>query len=595
MRFNVFARRADMKRITCIICLVALILIGASIADLHADEDTTGDLIRFAIIGDRTGGHVPGIYGQIIDIVERMKPDFAITVGDQVEGYVDDTTIMIAELREYDSIVAPLSMALHFTPGNHDIWSDLSEEFYINHVGRPFYSFDFEDLHIVILDNSCHNSTEDFTSEQLSRLNSDLARNSGANHIFVFMHKPFWFDTVAEAKPDTLHSLFVKYGVEAVFTGHFHRYFSGEFDGITYTNIGSSGGGADVSPTGMHYHFAWVTVTSDELNITPITLEGARSWDDLTVAQLKFINQIQFKGVNVDNALPIGDDLNPTEQQIEIRITNLNDDISIEDTIRWDCPDNWTIEPAVMPYAVDAGTESILTFSCANSGDLYPLPQLDVKYPYADGKTCDVRQQIRVARVADCYYGAKSITIDGHITEDIWGDPETVLFHPGGGEMQTEPVKFFFAYDSNYLYLAARCEESVMDSLVAKAKRHDGAVYADDCVGYFIQPDIDQGIAYQIYINPLGHVFDQKLEVGDDGYTDYDSRWDSEYAIKTHHGDSFWSIEAAIPLMHLKAKTEPGTKWGINFRRKQARLNTAADWQTPIDYNPNSYGVLKLH
>ena len=118
-----------MKRITSIICLDVFVLISASITDLHADVDTTAEIIRIAIIGDRTGGHVPGIYGEIIERIERMKPDFAITVGDQVEGYVDDTTIMIAELREYDSLVTPLPMPLYFTPGKHDIWSDLSQEF----------------------------------------------------------------------------------------------------------------------------------------------------------------------------------------------------------------------------------------------------------------------------------------------------------------------------------------------------------------------------------------------------------------------------------------------------------------------------------
>jgi hypothetical protein len=32
---------------------------------------------------------------------------------------------------------------------------------------------------------------------------------------------------------------------------------------------------------------------------------------------------------------------------------------------------------------------------------------------------------------------------------------------------------------------------------------------------------------------------------------------------------------------------------GLNFRRKQARLDTAADWM-PIDYDPSSLGVLVL-
>jgi hypothetical protein len=33
---------------------------------------------------------------------------------------------------------------------------------------------------------------------------------------------------------------------------------------------------------------------------------------------------------------------------------------------------------------------------------------------------------------------------------------------------------------------------------------------------------------------------------------------------------------------------------GLEFRRKQKRLNSAADWQVPLDYNPATYGVMVL-
>jgi len=39
---------------------------------------------------------------------------------------------------------------------------------------------------------------------------------------------------------------------------------------------------------------------------------------------------------------------------------------------------------------------------------------------------------------------------------------------------------------------------------------------------------------------------------------------------------------------------EPGKKWKINFRRKQRRLDTVADWQVPIDYDPETLGFLLM-
>ena len=77
----------------------------------------------------------------------------------------------------------------------------------------------------------------------------------------------------------------------------------------------------------------------------------------------------------------------------------------------------------------------------------------------------------------------------------------------------TDPVYFYFAWDKDNLYIAAKCMETKMDSIRANAKEHDGAVYGEDCVGYFFQPETDDGPAFQIYFNPLGTAFDQKIGI----------------------------------------------------------------------------------
>jgi hypothetical protein len=552
------------------------------------------DVIRFAVIGDRTGGHVPGVYEKILDRVESMKPEFAITVGDQIEGYNDDIDMIDAQWAEYDSIASVLSMPLFFTVGNHEIWSDISYDHYRETRGETYYSLNWGSLHLVVLDNGRYNSTSDFASEQLDWLAADLPKYSGGYRLIVFMHKPFWFDTIEEGKPDTLHSLFVANGVEAVFTGHYHSYFSGEYDGIKYTSLGSSGGDASESPTGMHYHFAWVAVTDDEIDITPITLEGARAWDDMPASDLKFIDQIRYRGVVMDKPLSVSRDMTPSDTMISLRVVNLNDDLTLSDTIEWKCPENWTVSPLRRAFSLGPNEEIQLIFAPTNDGRLYPLPSLQTDYAYNENFKCHVERNLRVARSVDCY-PADRVSVDGKLDEGCWKDPATRLFHQDGSMMQTDPVEFYFAYDSANIYLAARCEESKMDSLTSKATDHDASIFSEDCVGYFIQPDIDRGVAYQVYINPNAAVFDQKLIVAEDGYTDYYREWDGEYEVNTQRGDDFWTVEAAIPLSVLDAEVSPGMKWGINFRRKQARNNAAADWQTPIDYNPNTYGVLLLH
>jgi hypothetical protein len=75
---------------------------------------------------------------------------------------------------------------------------------------------------------------------------------------------------------------------------------------------------------------------------------------------------------------------------------------------------------------------------------------------------------------------------------------------------------------------------------------------------------------------------------------DYDRHWDGEYEIGVHRDDDFWSIEIRIPVEQFGIKIESGQNWRINFRRKQPRLETTADWQTPIDYKPDTFGLLLI-
>ena len=152
-----------------------LLLIALSImTPLKAQETKSGATIvapvRFAIIGDRTGDHMPGIYEQIVAEVERMKPDFVLTVGDMIEGYTADTNRLNQQWGEYKSMISKLSMPIYFTPGNHDITTDAALGTYQKQIGKPYYSFDIGGIHFIILDNSRWDSSKDLPKEQLDWL-----------------------------------------------------------------------------------------------------------------------------------------------------------------------------------------------------------------------------------------------------------------------------------------------------------------------------------------------------------------------------------------------------------------------------------------
>ncbi len=214
-------------------------------------------LVSFAVIGDRTGIEQPGIYAKTIEQVQKYYPDLALTVGDMIDGFTDDTISIKRQWEEYFDLLEPLTMPTYFTAGNHDIWDPFSRGFYERYIGEPCYSFTVDSVHFVFLDNGMCPGIQHFPDEQVDWLRNDLETNRDVLYTFVFMHIPYWINTVAKGNPDILHSIFVKYGVNAVFNGHLHSYRYGCYNGVTYVGVGSSG----AEPRGNHeYQFIAVTV-----------------------------------------------------------------------------------------------------------------------------------------------------------------------------------------------------------------------------------------------------------------------------------------------------------------------------------------------
>jgi len=568
-------------------------LICAALAWMACPGNSFGATVRFAIIGDRTGGHVPGIYGQIVDEIQRLRPEFIMTVGDMIEGYTDDTARLNTEWFEYKNLIESLTMPIYFTPGNHDILSDIQENVYREQIGDPYYSFDENGCHFIILDNGRWERGEELPEKQLNWLIDDLIRNSTARTTLVFMHKPFWYNGIAADRPDTLHNIFVTYGVDAVFTGHFHSYFSGEYDGVIYTSIGSSGGGAEIGPSGMLYHFCWVTVAGDDISVAPIPINAVKSWDVATADKLRLVTRIRQFACDFE-PLFIGKDLRPIDGRIALTVRNYCLEANARDTLRWDVPDGWTVTPATVPVDISPGRSQRYEFKVDCDGALYPVPTVAINLPYSENEKTDVVRSLAAARLVSCFDAPEAPEIDGAIDDAAWHDPVEIFFSPDGSKSTVDPTEFYFAHDSSHLYIAARCAELEMTSMSATVIERDGPIYGDDCIGLFLQPDRERPVAYQIYFNPLGYAFDQRLVMNEDGYMDADRAWNGNYRVMTSEGEDFWIIEAAIPLAQFGVPGNSGDKWGINFRRKQKRLDSAADWQVPIDYNPKSFGIMYM-
>ena len=273
-----------------------LVLVLGGVAITHSAIQPKNDF-RFSILGDRTGGAQPEIYGRIWREVDMMHPDFVINVGDTIQGGKERPP---GEIERQWTDLRPIwerysHYPLYFTPGNHDVFNDTSTALYERESKRPlFYSFNYEDAHFTVLDNSRGDALSD---EQLAFLEKDLRKYKDKRPKFIFFHKPFWIARWKTPNGEfTLHEIAKRYGVEHIISGHGHQFVRIVRDGIAYMEVGSSGGTmakalerGDGFKEGRFYHHVWGRVKGGKVMLTVKELDGpkgsgrmfrAEDWDE---------------------------------------------------------------------------------------------------------------------------------------------------------------------------------------------------------------------------------------------------------------------------------------------------------------------------
>lgn len=74
----------------------SLVLVSSVAFAFDAPEPLKGQ-IRFAIIGDLTGGERDGVFKVASKGIEQMQPDFIMSIGDLIEGGTEDEAQMNSE------------------------------------------------------------------------------------------------------------------------------------------------------------------------------------------------------------------------------------------------------------------------------------------------------------------------------------------------------------------------------------------------------------------------------------------------------------------------------------------------------------------
>jgi 3',5'-cyclic AMP phosphodiesterase CpdA len=200
------------------------------------------------VIGDNTGVAKPGVFDQAMRQIGWLEPDFIMGVGDLIEGYHEDRSVIARQWAAIDASIAKSGRPFLFTPGNHDIenaetldaWRDRRG------AGEGGEKSEYAGLEVVNLGD-----------RQLGFVRDTLTRHPHPAWTFVILHKPAWkmnsasFDTVRVMLKDRPHT---------VFAGHTHYFTHDVFDGNDYINMASTGGVRHKNGPGTMDHTMVVTL-----------------------------------------------------------------------------------------------------------------------------------------------------------------------------------------------------------------------------------------------------------------------------------------------------------------------------------------------
>ena len=238
---------------------------------------------RFIVIGDAgTGGDKQAqIAQQIVKSNERFAAELAIMLGDNLYGTERPRDYEKKFERPYKPLLDK-GLKFYAALGNHD---DPNQRFYkpFNMDGERYYSFKAPKggVRLFAIDSNY------VDQKQLEWLEKELAA-SGSDWKIAFFHHPLYSSGGRHGSNtelrDKLEPLFLKHGVNVVFTGHEHFYERLKPQkGINYFIAGSSAKlrrgdirNSEMTAKGFDegYTFMLVEIEGDELRFQTITEKG---------------------------------------------------------------------------------------------------------------------------------------------------------------------------------------------------------------------------------------------------------------------------------------------------------------------------------
>ena len=188
----------------------------------------------------------------------------------------------------------------------------------------------------------------------------------------------------------------------------------------------------------------------------------------------------------------------------------------------------------------------------------------------------------------------EGIRLDGQLDEQVYRTvPAVTGFvqqEPDEGARATEQTEVWVMFDSETIYIAARCWNSQPDRIVANEMKRDSfGMFGNETFSVVLDTFYDRRNAFNFMTNALGGLFDATITDERTPNMDWNTVWD----VRTGRFDQGWTLEIAIPFKSLRYRSGPAQVWGINVQRRVAWKNEAS-FLTPIPASLGYAGMFQL-
>lgn len=174
------------------------------------------------------------------------------------------------------------------------------------------------------------------------------------------------------------------------------------------------------------------------------------------------------------------------------------------------------------------------------------------------------------------------LRIDGQLDEAVYAQVEAISGFiqndPAEGEPATEKTEVWLLFDSDQIYIVARCWETRPDRRVASEMRRDNIrIVRDDNFAWSFDTFHDGRNGFLFEVSAVGGRLDGQLT--NESQVNID--WNPVYDVSVGEFDGGWTMEAALPFKSLRYQGAGPQVWGFQARRVN-RWKNESSYLTPL-------------